>query len=77
MFGLNSVPKANSALVPFAAAPVMQQRNQSILAASKMVGAGCATIALAGESEGAVRFTQAEVLRGVACRQMGCGSLMQ
>ena len=48
MFGLNSA-QANAAMVPFAAAPVMQQRNQSILAASKMVGAGCATIALAGE----------------------------
>lgn len=48
MFGLNAA-QANAAMIPFAAAPVMQQRNQSILAASKMVGAGCATIALAGE----------------------------
>jgi len=47
MFGLNSV-QANAAMGTFAAAPVLQQRNQSILAASKMVGAGCATIALAG-----------------------------
>uniref|UniRef100_A0A7S3VMV2 V-ATPase proteolipid subunit C-like domain-containing protein n=1 Tax=Dunaliella tertiolecta TaxID=3047 RepID=A0A7S3VMV2_DUNTE len=51
MFGLNST-QANAAMVPFAAAPLMQQRNQSILAASKMVGAGCATIALAGVGAG-------------------------
>ncbi|KAF5831704.1 F1F0 ATP synthase subunit 9 [Dunaliella salina] len=51
MFGLNSAQR-NAAMVPFAAAPLVQQRNQSILAASKMVGAGCATIALAGVGAG-------------------------
>ena len=61
MFGLNSVPQTNSALVPFAAAPVLQQRNQSILAASKMVGAGCATIALAGERGNRVQFVVTSV----------------
>lgn len=54
-FGLNagsiaSSLRASAAASPFSAAPAMQQRsNMSILAASKMVGAGCATIALAGE----------------------------
>jgi len=57
-FGLNagsiaSSLRASAAASPFSAAPAMQQRsNMSILAASKMVGAGCATIALAGEQAG-------------------------
>jgi len=71
MFGLNSA-QANAAMVPFAAAPVMQQRNQSILAASKMVGAGCATIALAGE-EASVFY----VVWEPDCAQGFCGNVLQ
>jgi F-type H+-transporting ATPase subunit c len=54
VFGLNassiaSSIRAQAALGPMSLKPV---RSMSILAASKMVGAGCATIALAGVGAG-------------------------
>eukprot|EP00199_Chlamydomonas_sp_CCMP681_P003243 CAMPEP_0119105178 /NCGR_PEP_ID=MMETSP1180-20130426/3215_1 /TAXON_ID=3052 ORGANISM="Chlamydomonas cf sp, Strain CCMP681" /NCGR_SAMPLE_ID=MMETSP1180 /ASSEMBLY_ACC=CAM_ASM_000741 /LENGTH=165 /DNA_ID=CAMNT_0007090173 /DNA_START=79 /DNA_END=576 /DNA_ORIENTATION=+ len=53
-FGLNASSimsniRANAAASPLA---VQQSRSMSILAASKMIGAGCATIALAGVGAG-------------------------
>jgi F-type H+-transporting ATPase subunit c len=54
VFGLNANSIANTIKANAAAAPlsVQQPRSMSILAASKMVGAGCATIALAGVGAG-------------------------
>ncbi len=58
MFGLSAAGIRAQAVSPFAAhkavsAPLaLQARSMSILAASKMVGAGCATIALAGVGAG-------------------------
>ncbi|GFH31269.1 F1F0 ATP synthase subunit 9, isoform A [Haematococcus lacustris] len=54
VFGLNaasiaSAIRSNAAASPYQSAPA---RSMSILAASKMVGAGCATIALAGVGAG-------------------------
>ncbi|GFH09682.1 F1F0 ATP synthase subunit 9, isoform B [Haematococcus lacustris] len=54
VFGINagsiaSAIRLNAAASPYQTAPV---RSMSILAASKMVGAGCATIALAGVGAG-------------------------
>ncbi|KAL6756960.1 F1F0 ATP synthase subunit 9 [Haematococcus lacustris] len=54
VFGLNaasiaSAIRSNGAASPYQSAPA---RSMSILAASKMVGAGCATIALAGVGAG-------------------------
>ncbi|KAJ9531052.1 hypothetical protein QJQ45_000933 [Haematococcus lacustris] len=54
VFGINagsiaSAIRSNAAASPYQTAPV---RSMSILAASKMVGAGCATIALAGVGAG-------------------------
>jgi len=53
VFGLNASQIANS-IRSNAASPMslQQPRSMSILAASKMVGAGCATIALAGVGAG-------------------------
>lgn len=57
VFGLNassiaSSIRTNAAATPFAVQKAQPVRNMSILAASKMVGAGCATIALAGVGAG-------------------------
>lgn len=58
VFGLNASSIANgirtNAVSPYAAHKTqsLPVRNMSILAASKMVGAGCATIALAGVGAG-------------------------
>lgn len=54
VFGLNANSIASTIRANAAAAPlsVQQPRSMSILAASKMVGAGCATIALAGVGAG-------------------------
>jgi len=55
-FGLNASSLASSIRSQAAASPMALQtapvRSMSILAASKMVGAGCATIALAGVGAG-------------------------
>jgi F-type H+-transporting ATPase subunit c len=61
VFGLNASSvagsiRSNALATPFsahkAAAVPVESRTMSILAASKMVGAGCATIALAGVGAG-------------------------
>lgn len=57
VFGLNasniaSSIRASAAAAPYSAHQVAPVRPMSILAASKMVGAGCATIALAGVGAG-------------------------
>ena len=55
-FGLNASSLASSIRAQAGASPMALQaapvRSMSILAASKMVGAGCATIALAGVGAG-------------------------
>lgn len=56
VFGLNATSLVGAiraqAATPVASQSLMQTRPMSILAASKMVGAGCATIALAGVGAG-------------------------
>ncbi len=52
VFGLNASSIAQSLRTQGAAVSAEQPRAMSILAASKMVGAGCATIALAGVGAG-------------------------
>lgn len=50
--GIRAAAASPAALAPHKASSLSMERTMSMLAASKMVGAGCATIALAGVGAG-------------------------